>query len=214
MNCNYCKKEHIDGNTGCFNSGDRNSGDRNSGDFNNGNYNSGDRNSGWFNSGNFNSGDSNSGDYNSGRFNSGDYNSGWFNTNEPKMRFFNKDSDITYSEFSERHIVCPNLKICSWVELKDLPKDEQTESAKQMGGLPKTLSYKGAWKEYWNRASDEDKKFFTTLPNFDSAIFEEITGIDTTSPTSLIGQEVEVKMNGKTYKAIVEIKRFKRGQKI
>ena len=162
MNCKNCNKKHENNNTGClnsgyynsgyYNSGDYNSGYRNSGNYNSGDYNSGDRNSGdrnsgycnsgYRNSGNYNSGNRNSGNYNSGHYNSGDYNSGWFNTNEPKMRFFNKDSDMTYSEFIEKGLVCPDLKICSWVELNDLPKEEQTESAKQMGGLLKTLSYK------------------------------------------------------------------------
>ena len=75
MKCKYCKEEHKNENTGCYNSGYRNSGDRNSGD-----KNSGDRNSGDWNSGNRNSGDKNSGDRNSGDKNSGDRNSGYMNS--------------------------------------------------------------------------------------------------------------------------------------
>ena len=41
----------------------------------------------------------NTGEDNSGNWNSGDCNSGIFNTNEPKMRAFNKECDITYTEF-------------------------------------------------------------------------------------------------------------------
>ena len=73
----------------------------NTGADNTGDYNSGDRNSGSYNSGDRNSGDWNSGDYNSGDCNSGDWNSGIFNTNEPKMRAFNKECDITRSQFFE-----------------------------------------------------------------------------------------------------------------
>ena len=125
-----------------------------------------------------NSGYRNSGDYNSGYYNSGYRNSGWFNTNEPKIRFFNKDSEYTYSEFYKKFsFIYPDFKICAWVELNDLPKEEQSESARQMGGLLKTLTYKEAWKEYWNRASESDKKWFKNLPNFSAEIFEEITGI-------------------------------------
>ena len=145
--CIHCKEEHKLENTGCNNSGDYNSGDRNSGDRNSGDYNSGDRNS------------------------------GLFNTDEPSMRFFNKESNIKRSDFNLKYI---DLKICSWVELNDIPKDEQTESAKQMGGILKTLTYKEAWAEYWDRASEEDKKWFQELPNFDSTLFEEITGIQIT----------------------------------
>jgi hypothetical protein len=194
-------------NTGVNNSGDYNSGSRNSGYYNSGYYNSGSRNSGDYNSGSRNSGSRNSGycnsgNYNSGDYNSGDYNSGWFNTNEPKMRFFNKDSDITFSEFNKKIIVYPDLHTCHWVEYKDLPKDEQTTDTKNMNGKIKTLSYKEAWKEYWARASEEDKKWFQTLPNFDSKLFEEITGINVEN--SLVGQEVSVIIGNKTYKAIIK----------
>jgi len=99
------------------------------------------------------------------------------------MRFFNKESSIKYSDFDVQ--VYPDLKICDWVELNALPKDEQTESAKQMGGLLKTLTYKETWAEYWNRASDSDKKWFQELPNFDEKIWEEITGIKLTTPEKL-----------------------------
>lgn len=94
------------------------------------------------------------------------------------MRFFNKDSDITYSEFSKGRILYPDLKICAWVNVKDLPKDEQTTEATQRGGTLKTLTYKEAWKEYWGRASEEDKKWFQSLPNFSWEIFTSITGIE------------------------------------
>ncbi len=216
--CTYCKEEHKNENTGCnnsgyYNSGDRNSGDynsgyynsghrnsgyRNSGDRNSGDYNSGDRNSGDYNSGYRNSGDRNSGDYNSGYYNSGYYNSGWFNTNEPKMRFFNKDSDLTYSEFAKQSWVFPDLKICSWVYYKDLPKDEQTTDTKNMDGKLKTLTYKEAWAEYWARASESDKKWFQSLPNFDKSLFLEITGVNIETKED----EKVIELNGKRYKQI------------
>ena len=187
--CKYCSKEHENNNTGCRNSGYRNSGNFNSEDFNSGNYNSGYRNSG-----NYNSGYCNSGDYNSGN-----YNSGWFNTNEPKMRFFNKDSDITYSEFVEGNVVYPNLKICSWVSEKDLPVDEVTAEVKQMGGKLKTLEYKEAWAEYWQRANEADKEWFKNLPNFDAKIFAEITGIYVSATTDMSDEELikELERRGK-----------------
>jgi hypothetical protein len=191
-------------NSGDYNSGDYNSGNRNSGDYNSGDYNSGYYNSGYYNSGYYNSGYYNSGYYNSGDYNSGDYNSGWFNTNEPKMRMFNKDTNITYSEFAKGKMVYPDLKVCSWVEYKDLPKDEQTTDTKNMDGKLKTLSYKDAWKEYWTRAGEEEKEWFKNLPNFNAEIFEEITGINANDELNLSGQEVEVKLGGKTYKAVIK----------
>jgi hypothetical protein len=207
---NSGNRNSSDYNSGYYNSGDYNSGNCNSGDYNSGNYNSGDYNSGNCNSGDYNSGYYNSGDYNSGNrnsgyYNSGNYNSGWFNTNEPKMRFFNKDSEYTYSEFSKKFsFVYPDLKITTWVSYKDLPKDEQTTDTKNMDGKLKTLTYKEAWAEYWARASDEDKKWFQNLPNFDEKLFEEITGIKVNQEPSLKGQTVEVKVAGKTYTAIIQ----------
>ena len=202
--CTYCDKQHENNNTGCNNSGYRNSGDRNSGYRNSGDYNSGDRNSGYRNSGYRNSGDRNSGYRNSGDYNSGDYNSGWFNTDEPKMRFFNKDSNVTFSEFSKGKMVYPDLKVCAWIEYDKLSETDQNKEAKQMGGLLKTLSYKDAWKEYWGRASKEDKQWFKDLPNFTPEIFEEITGIKIDAELDLSGEEVEVTIKGKTYKAVIK----------
>ena len=86
-------------NSGNWNSGDWNSGNHNSGNWNSGNCNSGNWNSGNCNSGNCNSGDWNSGNWNSGNHNSGNWNSGIFNTNEPKMRAFNRECDMTLTEF-------------------------------------------------------------------------------------------------------------------
>ena len=151
-----------------------------------------------------NTGIDNSGDYNSGYYNSGNRNSGWFNIDEPKMRFFNKDSDMTYSEFSKNIIVYPDLHTCHWVDYKDLSKSEQNTDTKNMDGMLKTLSYKDAWKEYWARATEEQKKFFMTLPNFTPEIFFEITGIKVNEELSLSGKEVTVTLDGKSYTAIIK----------
>lgn len=148
-----------DGNLGNYNSGDinsgnsnsgcNNSGDFNSGEFNSGNSNSGYNNSGGFNSGNHNSGDFNSGNHNSGnhntgQFNSGDYNSGLFNTNAPKMRMFNKETDMTYEEWFYtrtynvtlfcKRIAEKNLEDGDWQRIKALPNFD-AEIFEQITGL-------------------------------------------------------------------------------
>ena len=198
-------------NSGYYNSGNYNSGYYNRGNYNSGNYNSGYRNSGYYNSGDRNSGyrnsgDCNSGDYNSGNYNSGDYNSGWFNTNEPKMRFFNKDSDLTYSEFVKNNlIIYPDLHTCNWIYEKDMTEEEKINNPNYhtLDGYLKKMDYKEAWTEYWNRASESDKNFFLTLPNFNSEIFKEITGIDTQTK-SLKGKKVSVELDGVKYEAIIQ----------
>ena len=145
------------------------------------NKNTGYNNIGHRNSGHRNSGDYNSGYCNSGHYNSGGYNSGWFNTNEPKMRMFNKDSDYTYPEFRDKFghndVFLP---VCSWINKKDMTDQEKKDvlSWETMGGYLKTLSYKEAWAKAWSEASEEQKDWYKNLPNFDSSIFKEITGID------------------------------------
>ena len=204
-------------NSGNWNSGDWNSGNWNSGYWNSGNRNSGHRNSGYGNSGNWNSGHRNSGDWNSGYgnsghsnsgyWNSGNRNSGIFNTDEPKMRCFNKDSEYTRTEYEEEFDwVYPDLNICQWISWYDMTDDEKEElpNAKDTDGYLKTMDYKEAWAEYWGKASEEDKRWFLALPNFSAEIFKEITGIDVNVKPSLSGKEVEVKLDGITYKAIIK----------
>ena len=185
------------------NSGNSNSGNSNSGDCNSGNCNSGD-----WNSGDWNSGDCNSGNYNSGDCNSGNCNSGIFNTNEPKMRCFNKDSEFTKAEYEEKFgWTYPNLSICQWIYWNDMTDEEKKENptAKDTDGYLKTMEYKEAWKEYWWRITDNDKKWFLNLPNFSASIFKEITGIDVeVKEPSLSGKEVSVTIDNVTYKAVIK----------
>ena len=138
-------------------------------------------NSGYRNSGDWNSGDWNSSDRNSGNWNSGDWNSGMFNTNEPKMRIFNKDCDLTYTEFRDKFGYKEfDLPLNNWIEKSDMTKEEKEQNPNYdiADGYLKTLEYKEAWKEGWSNATEEQKEWFKNLPNFSSGIFLEITGID------------------------------------
>jgi hypothetical protein len=204
-------------NTGVDNSGNRNSGYGNSDDWNSGNWNSGNWNSGDWNSGNGNSGYGNSGDWNSGYWNrgdwnsgngnSGDRNSGIFNTNEPKMRAFNKESDMTYTGFRMKFGYQDiRLPLNEWRDKSNMTDEEKksVEGWETMGGYLKTLSYKEAWAVGWAKATDKQKEWYKSLPNFDAKIFEEITGIKIGGENDLRGKIVEVKIEGKTYKAILE----------
>jgi hypothetical protein len=181
-------------NSGDYNSGDWNSGHRNSGNWNSGNWNSGDYNSGYYNSGNWNSGHRNSGDCNSGDCNSGDHNSGLFNTNEPKIRLFNRETDMTVSEFYEKYDLDISLPLNRWIRAEDMSdkEKEQVIGWKEMGGYLKTLDYKEAWKVWWEENPEGHEKF-TKLPNFSASIFKEITGIDVEKPEEI------VEIDGKKY---------------
>jgi hypothetical protein len=186
-------------NSGSFNSGNFNSGNFNSSSFNSGNCNSGARNSGNFNSGYFNSGNCNSGNFNSGNknsgyFNSGNYNSGSFNTNEPKMRLFNKDLDMTVSEFYKKYSLYMDLPLTKWVCQEDMTDEEKKEVScwETMGGYLKTLDFKEACRIWWAENEKQHKRFLT-LPGFDAEIFFEITGIDVRE------KEETVEIAGKKY---------------
>ena len=146
--------------------------------------NTGIENSGYMNSGNWNSGNGNSGNGNSGYWNSGDRNSGIFNTNEPKMRAFNKECDLTYTEFREKFGYQDiSFPLNEWRNKSEMTDEEKKSVSgwEQMGGYLKTLSYKEAWAAGWAKASDEQKKWYQSLPNFSWSIFTEITGIESLS---------------------------------
>jgi hypothetical protein len=176
-----------DWNSGYWNSGYRNSGDWNSGDWNSGYWNSGDRNSGDRNSGDWNSGDRNSGDWNSGDrnsgywnsgdWNSGNWNSGFLNSNTPKIRIFNK-----FTNLKKEEITFPSwffFNLTSWVSDNEMSEQEKKENPyyETTKGFLKKIDYKEAWKKSFNEADINDLKLTLKLPNFDYKIFEEITGI-------------------------------------
>ena len=176
-------------NSGNCNSGDCNSGNCNSGDWNSGDWNSGDWNSGDWNSGNCNSGDWNSGDWNSGNCNSGDWNNtnfsnGCFNTVEPTIHLFNKPSSWTYRDWlnSEARYLMNQIQgdILEWVYLSDMTDEEKAEhpEAETTGGYLKELDNSECAVIWWRSLNQRQKNVIMAIPNFDKAIFKEITGID------------------------------------
>ena len=176
-------------NSGDCNSGNRNSGNRNSGNRNSGNCNSGNWNSGNCNSGNWNSGDRNSGNWNSGNWNSGDWNkanfsNGCFNTFEPKIYLFNKPSEWTYRDWlnSEARYLLNQIPgdVLEYIWLSDMTDKEKAAhpEAETTGGYLKILDNSECAVIWWRGLSDGQKAIITAIPNFDKAIFKEITGID------------------------------------
>ena len=156
----------INGNTGLFNSGYRNSGDCNSGDCN---------------SRNFNSGDRNSGNCNSGDFNSCDYSSGLFCTQDPKVKIFDIETDMTMKEVMQtgwyRMLFKYSVDLTKWIEYTD--EEKQSDKDKDLiGGYLKTYTYKEACKNWWDKYTDKEKAVIMSMPNFDKDKFKQITGIE------------------------------------
>ena len=188
-NRNSGNRNSGDWNSGNWNSGDWNSGDWNSGNWNSGDWNSGNRNSGDRNSGNWNSGDWNSGDWNSGNRNSGDWNkcgfsNGCFNTTSPKIYLFNKPSEWTYEDWlnNEARYLLNQIPgdVLGYIWLSDMTDKEKAAhpEAETTGGYLKILDNSECAVIWWRGLSDGQKAIITAIPNFDKAIFKEITGID------------------------------------
>jgi len=174
-------------NSGYSNSGYRNSGYSNSGYCNSGYSNSGYRNSGYSNSGDSNSGNWNSGNWNSGDRNSGDSNSGYRNSGafctdkNPTLFLFNKPAKMTIKEWenSRAFNLMYSIEPTVWIPWNAMSEDEKKANPKYEAseGYCKSIPLKDAWKNTWGNWSDENKNIFTSIENFDAAIFEEITGI-------------------------------------
>lgn len=146
------------GNSGNDNSGHYNSGNHNDGNRNSGNHNSGNGNSGYYNSGNYNSGNYNSGNDNSGDWNKCSFSNGCFNTEEPKIYLFNKPSEWTYRDWI-------NSDACFILDMEFQNPFDFRNNTENM-------------EIWWSRLTSREKDVIKNLPNFDAAIFKEITGID------------------------------------
>ena len=72
-----------------------------------------------------------------------------------------------------------SIDVTLWVPFSSMTNEEKTNNpkAETTGGYLKTIPIKEAWKNAWNNWSEEYKKVFLDLPNFNAYIFEEITGI-------------------------------------
>ncbi|MCU6074456.1 pentapeptide repeat-containing protein [Clostridioides difficile] len=172
-----------DYNTGSYNTGDYNIGSYNTGDYNIGNCNTGYRNEGCCNEGYWNTGNYNIGNCNSGEWNIGDYNSGVFCTDVPKIRMFNKETDLTYEDWMNsdaRNILKRNSYLTKWIHIDYMTEEEKENNPgyEINNGYLKVFTFEEMCKNMWNNLTDEEKKIIMDIPNFDADIFKEITGIE------------------------------------
>ena len=131
----------------------------------------------------------NSGDWNSGNRNSGDWNkcsfsNGCFNTVSPKIYLFNKPSEWTYQDWlnSEARYLLNQIPgdVLEYIYFSDMTDEEKAAhpEAETTGGDLKILDNSECAVIWWRGLSDRQKAVITAIPNFDKAIFKEITGID------------------------------------
>ena len=170
-------------NTGNRNTGDWNTGDCNTGDWNTGNRNTGNRNTGDWNTGDCNTGDWNTGDWNTGDWNKSSFNTGCFNTEEQKIMLFNKPSDMTYREWMDsdaRYLLNQIPKdVVEWVYEEDMTDAEKAAhpTYETTGGYLKVLDESECGQLWWGSLSDRRKDIIRAIPNFDSDIFFQCTGV-------------------------------------
>ena len=192
-NCNTGNRNTGNRNTGNWNTGDWNTGDRNTGDWNTGDWNTGNRNTGNWNTGDWNTGDRNTGDWNTGDWNTGDrntgdwnkssFNTGCFNTEEQKIMLFNKPSNMTYREWLEsdaRWLLNQIPKdVVEWVYEEDMTDEEKAAhpTYETTGGYLKVLDESECGQLWWGSLSDRRKDIIRAIPNFDSDIFFQCTGV-------------------------------------
>ena len=131
-----------------------------------------------------NSGDCNSGNRNSGDWNKCSFSNGCFNTTSPKIYLFNKPSEWTYEDWlnSEARYLLNQIPgdVLEYIWLSDMTDEEKAAhpEAETTGGYLKILDNSECAVIWWRGLSDREKAIITAIPNFDKAIFKEITGID------------------------------------
>lgn len=140
--------------------------------------NTGDRNTGDWNTGNYNTGDWNTGDWNISSFNTG-----CFNTKDQKILLFDKPSNMAYSDWIGSD-VCRLLSripknVVEWVHEENMSDEEKADnpSYETTGGYLKVLDNSECAQLWWDGLEADKKEIIESIPNFDSDIFEQCTGI-------------------------------------
>lgn len=121
---------------------------------------------------------------NSGDWNKCSFSNGCFNTTSPKIYLFNKPSEWTYEDWlnSEARYLLNQIPgdVLEYIWLSDMTDEEKAAhpEAETTGGYLKVLDNSECAVIWWRGLSDRQKAIITAIPNFDKAIFKEITGID------------------------------------
>lgn len=95
-----------------------------------------------------------------------------------------------------------------WVESEHMTDEEKKANPEHetTGGFLRVKEYKQAWRDSWNDATDGDRRKVLDLPNWDNAIFEEITGINVEKE---LENDQTIEVEGKTYRRADLLDRIK-----
>ena len=126
----------------------------------------------------------NTGDWNTGDWNSASFSNGVFCTEEPEILIFNKPSGMTFRQWRDSaacHLLnqiqfMPNV----WVWDSDMTDEEKEAHPeyKTTGGFLKVLDTSDCCVRWWENLDEYQRRIIRSIPNFDAAIFKQITGID------------------------------------
>ena len=124
----------------------------------------------------------NTGDWNTGDWNSTNYSTGFFNSVEQNIFLFNNPTSMSRDEIHSLkgiQILNWNFENSWWIYSVNMSDDEKKSNPKYetTGGYLKTVDFKTACKMMWENLSENERQEVMKLPNFDSNIFYEITGI-------------------------------------
>jgi hypothetical protein len=130
-----------------------------------------------------NTGNRNTGDWNTGDWNKSSFNTGCFMTEEPTIMMFNKPTDWTYRKWldSDARYLLNRIgkNVVEWIYESDMSDEEKADNPtyKTTGGYLKVLDESECGQLWWNGLSERNRDIIRALPNFDAAIFEQVTGI-------------------------------------
>ena len=105
-------------------------------------------------------------------------------TEEQNIMFFNKPSDWTYNGWllsdARRLLNRIPKSVVEWIYSSDMTDEEKAEhpTHETTGGYLKVLDESECGQTWWDGLRGCEKNVIFSLPNFDSDIFFQCTGID------------------------------------
>jgi uncharacterized protein (DUF2237 family) len=187
--------------TGYFSTGNHSTGNFSTGYCSTGYCSTGDHSTGDHSTGNHSTGDFSTGNHSTGDFSISDYSTGHFSTEDYSgFGAFNKPCTLEEWENAKKPELL-KLVMTEWIPQYAMTSTEKEENLEYetTGGYLRVYSYKEAWRNSWDNATDEDKELLYALPNFDKEVFKEISGIDLDEDTvkELTIAELEEKLGYK-----------------
>jgi len=166
----------------------------------------GDYSTGYYSTGDYSTGNRSTGDCSTGNWSISNYSTGHFSTKDyDGFGAFNKPCTPEEWENAQK----PEFLffyLTEWILKKDMTGEERKDNPeyKTTGGYLKVYDYKEAWRRSFDAQGDIDEqiKQLEALPNFDYAVFVEISGIDYRNEKNDATKEAMELLKSKGYRII------------